>query len=66
MKKISLLLIGSTMMAASVTSALSGNAFPGKALENYDIRSDNEKDGAGAFAAYRQKAIAVLPGGGNL
>jgi hypothetical protein len=59
MKKIYLFLIGSAMMASSVTSAPPGHAFPDKALENYDIRSDKPKDGTGALAPYREKAAAA-------
>ena len=46
------------MMAGSVTSAPPGNALPDKALANYDIRSDNGKEDAQAFAGYREKANA--------
>src|SRR5450755_1618296 len=59
MKKVYLFVMASALTAGSVTSAPPGNPLPGKARENYDIRSDNEKAGTGALAAYRQKAAAT-------
>jgi hypothetical protein len=46
MKKVCLFVMGSVLATGSLTSAPSGHTFPDKALENYDIRSDIERDGA--------------------
>jgi Tol biopolymer transport system component len=59
-KKICLIVMGSALVAGSVTSAPSGIRLTATGLD-YDIRRDNQKEGAGALAAYRDKAIAALP-----
>jgi hypothetical protein len=61
MNKVRLFVLASAVAAGSLVSAPSGNASPDQALENYDIRNDNQKDGSGAFAAYRDKAAAATP-----
>jgi extracellular elastinolytic metalloproteinase len=55
-KKICLVVMGLALLAGPVTSAPSLNGLPTRALENYDIRSNNEEESRGAVAAHREKA----------
>src|SRR6476659_7712664 len=59
MKKGLFLVITCTLATGSLNSAPQVQPFPDNAFENYDIRGDNKKDGAGAFSSYREKAIAI-------
>jgi hypothetical protein len=61
MNKVRLFVLASAVAAGSLVSTPSGNALPDQGLENYDIRNDNQKDGSGAYAAYREKVAAATP-----
>jgi hypothetical protein len=50
MNKIRLCIVVSALVVASATVAFSNSALPNQARENYDIRSDNEKDRTAAAA----------------
>ncbi len=61
MKTAQLFAIAAAFLAGSATAAPPGHAFQDKAVENYDIRSENEQDTPSGVAAYRARVATANP-----
>src|SRR5438132_9571868 len=57
MKKGIFFAIATLSLVNPLISAPPDHRFPDKSFENYDIRSDNQKDGSGALTNYVEKSI---------